>query len=410
MSDLNQHQKAFLLLKEGKRQESIQILLRLLKQNQKDEKALWLFANATENPAHKREIVNRILKQNPDHEGAKKLLAKLESAPPQKTVTQKKSTTKKAATKNNSVRTAAIVLVITALIVAAFAYFILPKPYTGVLLLGNEAIVRDRLRIVIFPPQEFDGLSRAQIYQQRTEAVHYYPNLISDNYEPDNRVFGQIEDGKLWWGMIGQWIAGTRNPNIQNNDGASEESRLVLNPYILVSPEFIGLSVYGTDDGRFWQDGPNVYSSEFPHHCLINRLTWDAVAREAISVYDVSSCMDDMDNYTLNPLLLPANGEIALYAYNARDFDLNYIYVDYDASENVSKQNPPNRALAIPHYIHSGETCGIAGGCNNMSPTFEPLENILIESVPSSLRVKLWQHNPVDVNSDADMTMVIHFR
>jgi len=50
---------------------------------------------------------------------------------------------------------------------------------------------------------ELDFKSKDEIYIIRKNAVLQNPDYFKSNYEPSNKVFGQIENGKPWWGILG---------------------------------------------------------------------------------------------------------------------------------------------------------------------------------------------------------------
>ncbi len=72
-----------------------------------------------------------------------------------------------------------------------------------------------------------------------------------------------------------------------------------------------------------------------------------------------------------------------LFAYNAHDMNLNFLYLSYNDSSNISKINPPNTPIAIKYFLHKGDSCGYPGGCNNMSPLIPEINDIEIEGIPA---------------------------
>jgi hypothetical protein len=73
----------------------------------------------------------------------------------------------------------------------------------------------------------------------------------------------------------------------------------------------------------------------------------------------------------------------------------------------------PNNAndyiYELRYYIHVGSSCGIKGGCNNISPVQQELM-FYVDNLPASLEVKLWKKRPKDAVFDkADYTYEIRF-
>jgi hypothetical protein len=285
-----------------------------------------------------------------------------------------------------------------------------PSPNTNALAIGSAATVDQQIPLTLQQPAELDGMSRAAVYALRTQAVLAYPQLLAADYRPWDGVFGQITDGKPWWGMSGQWYYGS---GAQSIEGVSEETRFLLNPYLLVGVDFYGFS-YFDGRGEVWNrtqvDAADPNSPGFPLTCLPERLTWQPTDAYAEIRYDVTDCLAAMNQYTSRNLSVPDNGGFDLFAYNARDLNLNFIYIDYAASLNITQTDPPAQAVEIPHYIHVGGSCGYEGGCNNMSPAFPPLDFLSLTGLPADLVAKLWQSAPASVDAPADMTFTIQFR
>lgn len=280
-----------------------------------------------------------------------------------------------------------------------------PAPNNNRLALGNDAQV-EQLAITLVPPIELDFMRRDEVLALRAAAVNEHGELLAEDYTPADAVFGAIEDGRPWWGMVGQYYFGPGPDSIR---GPSEESRLILNPYLLVFVDFIELSIWWYGD--FAWDTTRISESDLdtlPLTCAPQRLTWYPSERRANNTYPLSDCIDAWRAWTVNPL--PSDAiTVDFLAYNARDFNLNYLYIDYEASQNLSHELQLDKALRIPHYIHRGGSCGYTGGCNNMSPFVPELDGIVIEQLPASAVVKLWHEPPDQPHDTADMTFIIYF-
>ena len=240
--------------------------------------------------------------------------------------------------------------------------------------------------IPISEPVEFDGLTRVAVLDLRRKAVLEHPELLVGKYRPMTEIFGQIEDGKPWWGIPGQFFHGD---GMRSTEGPSEESRFVLNPYLLVAPEF----------NEWWRGAiSEAEVATFPLVCYPRSLTWKPKDSYAEVVYP-ASCIQRRQR-----------GEFGLIAYNARDLGLDYLYVSYGESENVAKPGAPTTAYANPQFIHRGGSCGFPGGCNNMSPATPEIDFIQLQGLPARITIKLWRKPPASVNEAADMRYVILFR
>ncbi len=299
----------------------------------------------------------------------------------------------------------AVLVGLTIALVGLWLY-IRPAPNHNSLNLGKaESRV---LTIKLAPPMEFDGLTRDQIFDIRREAVAHYPDLLGHDYAPSDAVFGQIVDGLPWWGMDGLYYYGTGEQSIA---GASEESRFVLNPYLLVGLDFWGWSVFNSsrlqwDTSRITPE--MVAQNDFPPVCQAQELIWDNVNRRASAVYDVTACLAEVNRWTVNPVTLQ-DGYFDIIAYNARDFNLNWIYIWYPTPDYpaVSMGDDP---IKIPHFLHRGPSCEYPGNCNNMSPYVPQLDSYYLGSVPATVTAYLWEDKPESRNSTPDMIFTIYLK
>ncbi len=238
------------------------------------------------------------------------------------------------------------------------------------------------------PLMDLDFLSQADILRLRTEAAGRTPQLLAAEYRPSDAVFGQIEGGLPWWGILGAHYYGQGEQSIE---GPSEQSLSILNPYLLVVPELYMRwdAAAVAEVERFGQDAA--------FYCIPSDLSWFPTVPRATASYD-AAC-------------LQRNGVSAfsLIAYNARDLNLNYIFVSYEASRNVTKSNPLGAAYRNPQYLHRGGGCGYPGGCNNISPQTPDIDNIQIAGWPVEVVIWFWRDEPGSVDQPPDIVFVLVF-
>lgn len=253
------------------------------------------------------------------------------------------------------------------------------------LALGGDALVDD-LDIDIQPPAELDFLSRNEVLELRSRAVDIHPELLAAEYSPSRAVFGGIVGGLPWWGIEGEALYGRGEDSIS---GASEESRFILNPFLLVGADF-----YENWQGRIVESDPG--SIELV--CLPESLHWQPAARRAEVTYS-AACTAQM-----SPVFFH------LVGYNARDFGMEYIHVSYTHSMNISKENMTSSIVRNPQYLHAGSSCGYPGGCNNLSPAVPELTSLTVTGFPARVETWLWEEQPESVSQAADMIFVILIR
>lgn len=305
---------------------------------------------------------------------------------------------------------------VSILVIAGYLFFLYSsfspkaKENLNALAIGRQALL-ESIRVTLSEPVDLNQLTREEIYTLREEAIDQYPWLVAGNYSPSDTVFSGIEDRVPWWGTKGHFFYGSGDRSIE---GPAEESRFIMNPYLLVAAEFPGLSIWtNRRSGQFWNirviTEQTLDLSNFPLYIKPEKLEWWPVISRAEAIYDVSRYLkiaNDWSNYHLGV----SDAYFELIAYNARDLNLNYLYLSYEDSFNIYKRDPPEVALPIKHYLHKGDSCGYPGGCNNMSPYTPEITDIRITRLPARAIIYLWKENPQLISQDPDMTFVIHFK
>lgn len=276
-----------------------------------------------------------------------------------------------------------------------------PIPNRNRLLLEQESPVEAAYPVALNEPMEFDGLGRAEICRLRRDAVAQHPKLVAEGYRPSHAVFGQIEDGRPWWGIEGQYLHG---PGPRSTAGRSEESRFILNPFLLVAADFTGLTPWSPE---FAWDRERIESEEpgrtgFPFYCRPARLVWWPADSRAEVTYELSGHLRRLRRLTERPMTL-ADCWFCLLPDNARDLNLHFLHVPPRTMHNVSQADPPNEPVPIRHFLHRGGSCGYPGGCNNGSPYQPELDGYRVTGLPASLEVLLWHDCPSDVRQPAEM-------
>lgn len=234
--------------------------------------------------------------------------------------------------------------------------------------------------IRLHTPEELDFLTKEQVLARRRAAVESSPELFQPPYQPSEEIFGDITDGRPWWGIDGLYYFG---PGQRGIDGLSEESRFILNPFLLVG--LMEGRAYVTDLAPSGQVSyPNPLS-----------LTLDLAAKRAVVHYDVGAYFEHLKRISNNE---PA---LTLVAYNARDFGFHYLRVNEGASSGVRWMKTTKEPEPIAQFIHTGGSCGYPGGCNNMSPFQEGMVVELV-ATPAKIEVELWREEPKDQSSSPD--------
>ncbi len=256
--------------------------------------------------------------------------------------------------------------------------------------LGDKAESTKLLELPLHSLEEFDRLTREQVYQKRMQVVAQTPKLAEDGYRPNELLFGQIVDGQPWWGIEGLYFHG---PGMQAIDGLSEETRFFLNPFLLVSLQESAAFIT--------KKNPVDFKDYYPKPLL---LEFDAKNKRERVRYDVNGFYAFLKAVQMND---PEYRKLTLCTYNARDFGYNYLYLDKTQSRGVYWFADQAQPAQTQNFIHgSGSSCGYPGGCNNASP-FQRTMQISLATLPAQAVFKLWFNLPKDPKDEADFTTII---
>lgn len=248
------------------------------------------------------------------------------------------------------------------------------------------------------PPSEFNNMRKDEILSIRKAYVKD-SLFASDNYEPNERVFGAIQDYKPWWGTQKCRPLNYTGDYHESIEGESKQSIQINNPNALVglSSPYIPWDVEANED--FCN---NEYSRFLPQS-----IKYSEKDKLIVAEYEVSK------NFPY--IYVNISGEqirypIQLSGINALDFGYKYVYA-FD-TKNISMTYPNNVTENIEmfrDYIHVGGSCGYEGGCNNISP-MQNDKMISVKALPAQINLKLWKKQPRDKYQKADMYYRIIFK
>lgn len=297
--------------------------------------------------------------------------------------------------------TAALFLVVLVILVkrigpAARAY----EESSNRLALGRDAKVKDYMSLAINPATDLNFKSKQEVLAWRTQYAMQHPELLLYQYTPAHAVFEAIEDGKPWWGMKGQMFFG---PGQRSIEGASEETRFLNNPFLLVQANMVmDEFTYSTSQFKNKEDLANT---DMPLECSPQSAYIYPSGRTEQITYNVTEFLSRTSEATHARNKL-SSAKFDLVAYNAKDMGFNWISVSRQYSVNVDKATTP---IAIDQYIHCGGTCGYPGGCNNMSPYNEHLFGLSLKDLPARVVVYLWNKRPASEAESADFLVILNF-
>lgn len=259
---------------------------------------------------------------------------------------------------------------------------------------GDALQARGAVRVPLNDMIELNFKKRSEIYDIRRQFVNRMPALVKaaglQGYEPSSDVFGQIVDGRPWWGILGisHYAKGPRSI-----EGPAEESRFIANPWLFV--------------GLMENYAHRVEGSGLPPVAFYPRplsLTWAPDASYGWVKYDVTSYFRDTLSRRYPEAL---DRKLYMVLYNARDLGYRWVALSDTLSQGTScSLSEKSRAWSIPQFIHCGGSCGYPGGCNNMSPS-NPELVVKFTRQPARMVFKLWWDEPLTASADPDLWFVV---
>lgn len=303
------------------------------------------------------------------------------------------------------------VVLILAFLLLVFRYMdTILSENTNSMAIGQLAII-ESLNIPIADPIELDNLTRDQVYALRQKAAMQYPWLLYTTYEPSRLVFSNIKDKVSWWGMAGWYYYGSGD---MSASGLSKESAHILNPYLLISAEFSGLTIHSRQSsGNFWNQNAvtttALETGNIPFSISPENLRWWPGRSRIEVTYNLSEYLILLNRWTASTNRV-SNASFDLIAYNARDLNMNFIWADYDQSINVSKEIVPPNVFEISHKIQHNNDCGLAGECNTLDANTPEIQDLKVKNLPAKLILYLWNDRPAAQTDTPDLTYVINIK
>ncbi len=271
------------------------------------------------------------------------------------------------------------------------------------LAVGKSAKIQTPVDIQTNPVANFNWKTREEVLNMRKKEIYKYPQLLLNTYTPYPPIWGAVEDNRPWWGTTGTCIWGEGQKSIE---GPAEESRYILNPFMLVGVNPATLSIW--NPSRIRKDELN--DPKFPYFWYPESIRFEAAKSFATATFNISQYLADIRKTgALNqPNIMP--NQFSLVAYNARDFGYGYIWLNEARSINVSNDNRFTEPTTIRQMLHCGGTCGYEGGCNNMSPFMKEIDRCRINKLPARACVYLWRDEPQNVAKRPDFIFLLDFK
>jgi len=147
----------------------------------------------------------------------------------------------------------------------------------------------------------------------------------------------------------------------------------------------------------------------FPYAIQPEKLRWWPKRSRVEVSYDLSAYLTQISYWTSRTFGLK-DAVFDLIAFNACDLNLNYIWVDYKQSINISREIYPGEVIQITHRLQSSDDCGVNGGCNGLAAENAEIQDLRVNDLPAKLIIYLWTEKPSANTDTPDLTYVINIR
>ncbi len=256
--------------------------------------------------------------------------------------------------------------------------------------LNFDAFGAQEQHVKIEPLAEFNFKSSQYILDLRKEILDKNPGFLLGPYVPSQKIFGPMQSGKPWWGMYGYFTGGGTKESIV---GPAEESRFILNPFIL----------FGVREPAAWRS-PYSPQEEDEYYIRPTALVYGP-GPQARASFAVSNHFSYLIRYNYGNA---EKRDITLVGYNANDLGFQFWTIELDKSQNINWKYKGANPHPFKELIHVGGSCGYPGGCNNLSP-FIHEQIIEIVDFPANAAIKLWRTKPRSVQVPADFSFTMNF-
>ncbi len=245
----------------------------------------------------------------------------------------------------------------------------------------NDSITQDVTVFEVNAPMDFNYKSKDEIYEIRKKFVGQ--SLFKNpDYEPNESIFGQIENGVQWIALKYQLYS------TASAEGYSEESRFINNPSALI---MLDLPYNNATYGRYWGEDMYLLPESVKYYKADNAVK---------VVYSMRKFFNEIH---------PAHKDKFLYSLdglNARDFGYPYIFVYESTNITFHPESVKDNVGEIQKFIHLGMSSGFPR--NNGSPFQEDL-GLRIDRLPAYVKIKLWRKYPKSAANEADIMTELYF-
>lgn len=188
--------------------------------------------------------------------------------------------------------------------------------------------------------------------------------------------------------------------------GPPAESLGLTNPFLLLSPDFTGLSIRS---GLIWKNDSATLDlldrGELPLHPTPKAIIWDSEKSRVDVYYDINKFIQSISPHlTANP----AKDKISFDLISFNSVDFGFVWGMLDSTQSTAISGSSDISILYSGFSYDPNGCGLAQGCNRRV-NFSKFNGMVVEQLPARAVFKLWIDKPENADSPPNLTYSIHF-
>lgn len=285
------------------------------------------------------------------------------------------------------------------------------------LILGKESGVVDSLRVPIMRTVTLDDSNIQSVRDLRYKVISTTSGLAAASYYPSKDVYGNVDWSLPWLSDRDLFLYGKRRDKlVDDKNRYAASSTTIANPLLLVHTYFWGLSVWDRKKRIHWArkrlQEKQVAERGFPLYPKPQDLIFEPRQRKASITYDVTNFLYEQRRALYSSHPPPETDiEIGLSMQNARDFNLNYVYLFPEKLVNISSPGFPSAPVLNTDRYEWIMLAWMQGRTFNFeNAPVEGYRALNLQKLPAHLELGLWADVPPDVKTPPDLTFSIEIK
>ncbi|NMC62063.1 MAG: hypothetical protein GYA55_02740 [SAR324 cluster bacterium] len=276
-------------------------------------------------------------------------------------------------------------------------------PNTHASLFVGPSTTSGPLAIPIYKVSKATKTSIATLSDYQSKIASDFPDLV--RLPKNSDFFSEVKDEKPWWSIEGHYVYG---PGEISYEGVPAEAEGIANPLILIRPDFVGLSIYGS---LVWNkatilENNALQKENFPFHPEPDKLDYFPSESRAEVSYDISRFLFRVNEWTEDELTKEDISFLPV-TYNAAFFGFPYAALSSRESQNLAQTDWSKIIFTKAPLRFFYKLCGNPEGCNHRSSNFMMRPAIKVKALPATAVFYLWKKFPTKKRSEPDFKFAI---